>query len=61
MGQNWANQIAVFFNQPYLQDKSREQPDFLLVDTNSHELKVDRKIFGLVWPEMGVASLVTGL
>ena len=36
-------------------------PDFLHVDTNSHALKVDQKMFGWVWSEMGVASLVTGL
>ena len=56
-----ANQIAGFFNQQYLQDKSMKQPDFLHVDTNSQKLKVDRKICGLVWSEKGVASLVTGL
>ena len=56
-----ANQIAGFFNQPYLQNKSMKEPDFLHVDTNSHKLKVDQKFFGLTWPEMGVASLVTGL
>ena len=38
-----------------------KEPDFLHVDTNSHKLKVDQKFFGLAWPEMGVASLVTGL
>ena len=31
------------------------------VDTNSHKLKVDQKIFAWAWAEMGVASLVTGL
>ena len=31
-----ANQIAGFFNQPYLPNKSMKQPDFLYVDTNSH-------------------------
>ena len=56
-----ANQIAGFFNQPYLQSKSMKWPDFLHVDTNLHKLKVDQKIFGWAWPEMGVASLVTGL
>ena len=34
---------------------------FLHVDTTSHKLKVDQKIWGWDWPEMGVASLVTGL
>ena len=53
-----ANQIAGFFNQPYLQNKSMKQPDFLYVDTNSHKLKVDQKIFGWAWSEMGVASLL---
>ena len=56
-----ANQIAGFFNQPYLQNKSINVPDFLHVDTNLNKLKVDQKIFGWAWPEMGVASLVTGL
>ena len=54
-----ANQIAGFFNQPYLQNKSMKQPDFLHVDTNSYKLKIDWKIFGWAWSEMGVASLVT--
>ena len=40
------NEIAGFFNQPYLQNKSVKQPDFLPVDTNSHKLKVDQKMFG---------------
>ena len=56
-----ANQIAGFFNQLYLQNKSMKQFDFLHVDTNSHKLKVDQKMFGWAWSEMGVASLVTGL
>ena len=56
-----ANQIAGFFNQPYLQNKSMKQPDLLHVDTNSHKLKVDKKTEGLAWSEMGVASRVTGL
>ena len=55
-----ANQIAGFFNQLYLQNKSMKQPDFLHVDTNLHKLKVDQKIFGWAWPEMGAASLTTG-
>ena len=38
-----------------------KQPDFLHVDTNSHKSKVDQKILGWAWSEMGVASLVTGL
>ena len=50
-----------FFNQPYLLNKSMKEPDFLLVDTNSHKLKVDQNFFGWVWLEMGVASLVTAL
>ena len=56
-----ANQIARFFNQPYLQSKSMKWPDVLHVDTNLHKLKIDQKISGWAWPEMGVASLVTGL
>ena len=38
-----ANQIAQFFNQPYLQNKSIR---FLHIDTSSHKLKVDQKILG---------------
>ena len=38
-----------------------KQPYFLHVDTNSHKLKVDQKIWGWAWSEIGVASLVTGL
>ena len=56
-----ANQIAGFFNQPYIQNKSMESPDFLHVKTNLHKLKVDQKVFGLAWPGIGVVSLVTGL
>ena len=55
-----ANQIAGFFNQPYPQNKSMKQPDFLHVDTNSHKLKVNRKICGWAWSEKGLANLVTG-
>ena len=55
------NQIAGFFNQPYLQSKSMKQPDFLHVDTNSHKLKLNEKFFELEWSEMGVASLVMEL
>ena len=36
-----ANQIAGFFNQPYLQNKSVKWPDFLYVDTSLRKLKVD--------------------
>ena len=39
----------------------KEKPDFLHVDTNLLKLKVDQKFFGLEWPEMGGASLMTGL
>ena len=38
-----ANQIAGFFNQPYFQNKSMKQPDFLDVNMNSYKLKVDQK------------------
>ena len=55
-----ANQIAGFFNQPHLQNKSMKKPDFLHVDTNSHKLKADQKNLGWMWSEMGVTSLVTG-
>ena len=56
-----ANQIAGFFNQPYLQNKSMKKPDFLHVDTNSYKLKVDQKLFGWAWLKLGVASLVAEL
>ena len=56
-----ANQITGFFNQPYLQNKSMRRPVFLYVNTNSRQLKIDQKIFGWAWSEMGVTSLVTGL
>ena len=55
------NQIAGFFNQPYIQNKSVKYPDFLRFDTNSHQLKVDQKPFGWAWSETGVVSLVRGL
>ena len=55
-----ANQIAGSFNQPYLQNKSMKSPDFLHVDTNSHNLKVGQKMFGWVWSKMGMATLVSG-
>ena len=41
-----ANEIAGFFNQPYLQNKSVKYPDFLRIYINSHKLKVDQKFFG---------------
>ena len=56
-----ANHILGFFNQPDLQSKSTKQPDFLHVDTISHKLKVDQKIFAWTWSKMGVVSLVTRL
>ena len=37
-----ANQIAGFFNEPCLQNRSMKQPDFLYVDTNSLKLKVNQ-------------------
>ena len=50
-----ANRIVGFFNQPFLQNKSMKQPDFLHVNTNSRILKVIRIFLGgysqkLVWP-----------
>ena len=39
-------QIAGFFNQPYLHNKSMKWPDFVHVDTSSHKIKVDQKIWG---------------
>ena len=35
--------------------------DFLHVDTNSWKLKVDQKILGWAWSNMGAATLVSGL
>ena len=51
-----ANQIVGFFNKPYIQNKSLKWLDFLHVDTNSYELKVNQKF--LVWAgsKMGLAS-----
>ena len=46
-----------FFNQPLIWNKSVKQPDFLHVDTNSHKLKVDQKVFGWEWSKIGVAIL----
>ena len=40
------NQVAGFFNQPYLQNKSLKQSDFFHVDSNSYKLKVDKKSLG---------------
>ena len=40
-----ANQFAGFFTCPYLQNKSRKYPDFLRIDTNSHNLRVAQKSF----------------
>ena len=56
-----ASQIAGFFNQPYLENKSMKQLDFVHVDTNSHKLKIDQNSIGWACPKMGVVSLVTGL
>ena len=53
-----ANQIAGFFYQQYLQNKSMKKPAFLHVDINLHKLKVDQKIFGWALSKMGRASLV---
>ena len=49
-------------NQILISDISRivEEPDFLQVDTNSHKLKVDQKMFGWAWSKIVVASLVMG-
>ena len=46
-----ANQIAGFFNQPYLQSKSVKKPDFLHVDTNSYKFKVNQKWVWPVWSQ----------
>ena len=39
-----ANQIAGFFYQSYVQNKSINQSYFLYINTNSHKLKVDQKV-----------------
>ena len=39
-----ANHIAGFLNQPYI--SRANQCKTLYVDTNSHKLKVDQKMFG---------------
>ena len=56
-----ANQIAGFFNQPYLQNKSVKWSDFLHFDTNSHKPKFNKKCFEWAWSEMDVTSLVMEL
>ena len=53
-----ANQIAGFFIQPCPQNKSIIK---IIIDTNSHKLKVVLKIFGWTWSKMGAVSLVMGL
>ena len=55
------SQITGFLNQLFLQNKSMKQPHFLHIDTNSQKLKVDQKIFGWTFSEMGVTNLVCGL
>ena len=49
------NQIAGFFNQPYLQNKSIKQSDFFHGDTNSHKLNLIKRFLSghgqnWVWP-----------
>ena len=56
-----AIQVAVFLNQPFLQNKSTKQPHFLHVDTSSYKLKVNQKIFVWAWSKMGVTNLHSGL
>ena len=58
-----ANQIAVFLNQLFFQNKSLKQPHFLHFDTNSQiqKLDADRKCIGWAQSKMGVANLVSGL
>ena len=60
MGQNVLNQISGFLiNRVFT--KISEMPDFLHVDTSSQKLKVDQKILGWAWLEMGVVNLVMEL
>ena len=40
------NQIAGFFNLPYLQNESVKKPDFFHVDGNLHKLKFGQNILG---------------
>ena len=56
-----ATQIAGFFDQLYLQNKSLKWPHFLLVDTNLHVLKLDQNIFGCALSKLGLASLTMEL
>ena len=44
-----ANQIGGFLNQLYLQSESMKYFDFLHVDENSPNLKVNCKLFGWAW------------
>ena len=52
------NQIFQLITSP---EQISEITDFLHIDTNTHKLKVDKKMFEWEWSEMDVASLVTGL
>ena len=52
------NQIARFLNHLFFQNKLMKQPRFLHVDTNSQKLKVDQKVFGCAWSNMGVANMI---
>ena len=61
MGQNVLSQSDCMIFYSIISPEQINEPDFLRVDTNLHKLKVDQKIFGWALPEMGVASLVTGL
>ena len=56
-----ANQIAGFLNQPFLQNKLMKQPNILHVDTNLQKLKINWKVFGWAWSEMGAGNLVSKL
>ena len=40
-----ASQIAGFFNQPCLWNKSIKKPNFLVIDTSSSKLIVDQNFF----------------
>ena len=53
------NQIALFLNELYPQNKWMEQPDFLPVDTSPKTFKFNQKRFRWTWSKMVVVSLVT--
>ena len=58
-----ANQIAGFFDQPYLQSKLIKEANFLPVVTNSYKLKIDENFLcrhhqKWVWPVLSQDSKI---